>query len=152
MPENKNTDNNEKVNNERLLYLRRRRRLECVWAVLLLSSLFLLLFYQGWLYWGQNQKLPWLNINLATENWYGQDYADVLPAVQQNEGLWGSVTLELPDYTELHRALVLLNGNEVGRFSSNITVNIPVYFPVLVIIDHYTFLLYGENHIFINSP
>ena len=73
MPENKNTDDNEKLNNERVLYLRRRRRLEYVWAVLLLSSLFLLLFYQGWLYWGQNQKLPWLNINLATENWYGQD-------------------------------------------------------------------------------
>ncbi len=119
MPENKNTNNNEKANNERVLYLLRRRRLERLLAILLLLSLFLLLFYQGWLYWGQNQKLPWLNINLATENWYGQDYADVLPAVQQNEGLWGSVPLELPEYTELHRALVLLNGNEVGRFSSN---------------------------------
>lgn len=120
MPENKTDINSEKSCNERMLYLRRWRRLERLWAALLLCSLFLLLLYQGWLYWGRNHSFAWLNFDWVPESWYGQDYAEVLPAVRQNEGLWGNVTLELQDYSELHRALVLLNGNEVGNFSSSL--------------------------------
>ena len=39
--------------------------------------------------------------------------------MQQTDGLWGSVTLDLQTYTELERALVLVNGVEAGRFTAD---------------------------------
>ena len=134
MPENKSANRTDGTVNERLLYLRRRRSQERLWAALLLGSLFLLLSYQGWRYLGESRRPEWLDWDLNFANWYGQDYAEVLPAVRQQEGLWGNVTLELQDYSELHRALVLLNGNEAAHFSSN-RLNLRVFDGDLLEID-----------------
>jgi hypothetical protein len=90
-------------------YLRHWHFFEKILGCLVLLGVVALLACQLWL--GQS--------NGRSDVWYGLDYAEALPAVQQTDGLWGSVTLDLQTYTELERALVLVNGVEAGRFTAD---------------------------------
>ena len=68
-------------------YLRHWHFFEKILGCLVLLGVVALLACQLWL--GQS--------NGRSDVWYGLDYAEALPAVQQTDGLWGSVTL---DYTK----------------------------------------------------
>ncbi len=115
----------EQKTSERQLYLRSRRRQERLFAALLTVSLLIMLIYQAGFYLYQNQKLAWLGWELPLENWYGSSYDEVLPTVKQNEGLWGTITLQLADYSELRRASVLINGQPAGNFTGqSLTVRV----------------------------
>lgn len=98
------------------VYLRRWQLWERFLGGLVLAGLAALAVCQLWL---------WQDDGRAGV-WYGQDYAEALPAVQQTEGLWGSVTLDLQTYTELERAFVLVNGVEAGSFTSS-SLSLRVY-------------------------
>lgn len=119
---------------ERQLYLQRRRRQENWFAVVLTVSLLIMLLYQAGFYLYQNQKLAWLGWELPLENWYGASYDEVLPTVKQTEGLWGVVTLQVQDYSELKRACVLINGVQAGNFTSQ-TLTLRVFAGDIVEID-----------------
>ncbi len=108
----------------RAVYLRRRKAFERFLGCLVLVGLAALLACQFWL--GQH--------NGRTDVWYGLDYAEAVPAVQQTDGLWGSVTLDLQTYTELERAVVLVNGAEAGSFTGS-SLTLRVYDGDLLEID-----------------
>jgi hypothetical protein len=96
-------------NEEKARMLKRRRGFEWLLALLVLGALAALLVCQFWLY---------VDRSRAAATWYGMEYDEaVVPAAASNSGLYGSITLELAEYSRLEHAYVLINGVKAGDFS-----------------------------------
>ncbi len=88
--------------------LHRHRVFELLLAVVTLGSLAALLACQVWMQMDRGQTVA---------TWAGLVY-DAEPAAASFDGLYGSVTIELLDYSELEQAFVLINGQKAGVFDS----------------------------------
>lgn len=93
---------------ELLRFLQRRSVFEAVLAVVTLASLALLVACQVWLRLDNGQTVA---------TWAGLTY-DARPAAVSMDGLYGSVTIELADYSELAQAFVFINGQKAAAFDS----------------------------------
>ncbi len=93
------------------IFYRRRRLFEMWLAAALVLGLTALVLCQVCLYQGRIQPAA---------SWYGSDYradGESVAAGALDEGLYGTVTYELCDYSRLEEAKIWQNGYEAGGFS-----------------------------------
>lgn len=99
----------EQTEQELAVLLCRRRRFEVMLGLVTMLVLCGMVACQVWL---------WLDRGQTVAAWSGVVY-DVEPAAATMNGLYGSVTIELLDYSELTQAYVLINGQRAGTFDDN---------------------------------